>query len=571
MTRVTNRAFSKDESHLGRDALETSLFCSKEAQNPLAVLLTGPPGAGKSTVAVDSAHRAGFKVLRFHVNDLAADEAGAVEGSVLDAFRKLFSAEGDRAEEDIRVSRSSPLAIVFDDIDLWAPATLRSPSEFRIVAAICDEVAEMRQGHRSAVAFIATSCDKSMVHPALLNSQCISKVIPLYALSVGSRKEVARRWLCGRFGGEIDGNVSEAVLSEVSDKIAAATPGFLHADMKRLFLMLDSTDWIGSVNLASKESSLMFSSPVFWEVLSLATPSLLATAKRNLISNDEVVTSGVGTLYGLEKQVRQFRECVASVFAARENTDSPVWTTFDALQSVGTFKGLVLHGPTGCGKSSIAGLAAEVVTQNTVNILHIETTSIISSVVGEAERSLSGLFAIARAIAPTIVIMENIDMFAPNRYASEGNHHGGGPAAETFNRILSTLLTEIDGVMDHSGDHKVFCIATTRSLDLVDSALLRPGRFEMHIPVHVPDSKARLEILRSFMRNVPLDSTNELEDIELLNLQEFVKRSEGWTAPDIKSFSRELILQRGREQVEMYHQIHNLDQSLDKVYISTMH
>ncbi|MEM2347470.1 MAG: AAA family ATPase [Sulfolobales archaeon] len=183
-------------------------------------------------------------------------------------------------------------------------------------------------------------------------------------------------------------------------------------------------------------------------------------------------------------------------------------------------KGVLLYGPPGCGKTLLAKAVAN---ESGANFIAVKGPEILSKWVGESERAVREIFKKARIYAPSVVFLDEIDSIAPMRGVYEDTH--------VTERIVSQLLTELDSIEKL---RNVSVIAATNRPDLVDPALLRPGRFDKIIYVPPPDKKARLEILKVHTRNVPL-----AEDVDIEKLAEL---TEGYSGADIEALVREAAL-----------------------------
>jgi transitional endoplasmic reticulum ATPase len=189
---------------------------------------------------------------------------------------------------------------------------------------------------------------------------------------------------------------------------------------------------------------------------------------------------------------------------------------------------VLLYGPPGCGKTYLVKAIAGT---GKANVLSVKGAELLNKWVGESERAVRELFRRAREAAPTLVFLDEVDALAPIR----GQATDGG----TTDRVVASLLTELDGV---ESLRNVVVIGATNRPDLIDTALLRPGRLERLIYVPPPDAEARTAILRASARSVPLDS-----DVDLTALGAELA---GFSAADCAALIRESALAAMRESLE---------------------
>ncbi|HDN75679.1 MAG TPA: AAA family ATPase, partial [Acidilobales archaeon] len=194
-------------------------------------------------------------------------------------------------------------------------------------------------------------------------------------------------------------------------------------------------------------------------------------------------------------------------------------------------KGILLYGPPGCGKTL---LAKAVATESGANFIAVKGPEILSKWVGESEKAVREIFKKARTYAPAVIFFDEIDAIAPLR--------GAYADTSVMERVVSQLLTEMDSIERLTN---VVVIAATNRPDLVDPALLRPGRFEKLIYVPPPDLKARIEILKVHTRKVPLS-----KDVDLGRIAEL---TEGYSGADLAALVREAALTALREDINARH------------------
>ncbi|RKX49258.1 MAG: AAA family ATPase, partial [Thermotogae bacterium] len=249
----------------------------------------------------------------------------------------------------------------------------------------------------------------------------------------------------------------------------------------------------------------------FYEALKMVEPSAL---REVLIEVPNVRWEDIG---GLEEVKQELREAVEWPLKYPE-----------AFMAMGITppKGILLYGPPGTGKTL---LAKAVATESEANFIGIRGPEVLSKWVGESEKNIREIFRKARQAAPTVVFIDEIDAIAPRR---------GTDVNRVTDRLINQLLTEMDGIEENSG---VVVVAATNRPDILDPALLRPGRFDRLILVPAPDERARLEILKVHTRRVPLAGD--------VSLEELAKRTEGYTGADIEAIVREAALNAMRRAI----------------------
>jgi transitional endoplasmic reticulum ATPase len=212
-------------------------------------------------------------------------------------------------------------------------------------------------------------------------------------------------------------------------------------------------------------------------------------------------------------------------------------------------KGVLLYGPPGTGKTLLAKAVAN---EANSNFISIKGPELLNKYVGESEKGVREVFEKARANAPTVVFFDEIDSIA-------GERGGNSSDSGVGERVVSQLLTELDGIEDLED---VVVIATSNRPDLIDSALLRPGRLDRHIHVPVPDEAGRRKIFEVHTRNKPL-----ADDVDLDRL---ARRTEGYVGADIEALTREAAMAATREFVNSVDP-EEVDDSVGNVRISADH
>jgi transitional endoplasmic reticulum ATPase len=190
-------------------------------------------------------------------------------------------------------------------------------------------------------------------------------------------------------------------------------------------------------------------------------------------------------------------------------------------------KGVLLYGPPGTGKTLLAKAVAK---QTEANFIQVKGPSLLSMWVGKSEEGMRKIFERARQVAPCIIFFDEIDSLAGRRGADQGN--------KVTERVLNQMLAEMDGLEDLKS---VIVIGATNRPDMIDTALLRPGRFDKILLVNAPDEKGRLQILKIHTKKMPLGDGEKLlaekekEDF----LKDLAKQTEGYTGADLESLTKE--------------------------------
>ncbi len=192
-------------------------------------------------------------------------------------------------------------------------------------------------------------------------------------------------------------------------------------------------------------------------------------------------------------------------------------------------QGILLAGPPGCGKTL---LAKAIATESQVNFISVKGPALLSMYVGESEREVRDVFRKARQAAPCIIFFDEMDALIPTRRSGSADSH----VAE---RVLSQFLAELDGIEELKG---VLVLGATNRLDLIDPAILRPGRLDLVLEIPPPDRLARMEIFTVHLRNKPLAAEMDAEQL--------AAQTEGFTGADIEAVCRRAALEAVRRVVE---------------------
>lgn len=443
----------------------------------LGVLLSGPAGSGKSALVRAVAARVRARVCPVWAPELAALSNDAA------ARRLRAAAEAVRAD--------GPAVLLVSDVEALAPADEPGPlaTVFRQVVA---------ETVRAGAAVVCTTGRPEAVDPALrapdLLSLRISVPLPDHALRREQLTVLTRQ---------------VPLAPDVRlDEVAGRTPGFVAADLAAL---VREAGVRAALRQKSAETPTVAMAD-FSAALEVVRPTSMAASTLELTS---VTLADVGGLHEVKETL----------------TESVLWplTYPDTFARLGVTppRGVLLYGPPGCGKTYLVTALAGA---GRANVLSVKGAELLSKWVGESERAVRELFRRAREAAPTLVFLDEVDALAPVR----GQATDGG----TADRVVAALLTELDGV---EALRNVVVVGATNRPELVDPALLRPGRLERLVYVPPPDGPARGEILRAAARDVPLAA-----DVDLPALGEDLA---GFSAADCAALIREAALAAMRESL----------------------
>ncbi|WP_410814542.1 AAA family ATPase [Micromonospora sp. 067-2] len=443
----------------------------------LGVLLGGPAGSGKSALVRAVAARVGARV-----HPLWAPEVAALANQ----------AAADRLRAVATAARAGgPAVLLVTDVEALAPADEPGP-----VATVFRQV--LAETVRAGVAVVCTTGRPEAVDPALRAPDLLS-----LRISIPLPDPVLRREQLTVLTRQVP------LADDVRlDEVAGRTPGFVAADLAALVRE-------AGVRAALRQKSAELptvSMADFHAALEVVRPTTMATSTLELAS---VTLDDVGDLVEVKQTL----------------TESVLWplTYPDTFARLGVQppRGVLLYGPPGCGKTYLVTALAG---SGRANVLSVKGAELLSKWVGESERAVRELFRRAREAAPTLIFLDEVDALAPIR----GQATDGG----TTDRVVAALLTELDGVETL---RNVVVVGATNRPDLVDPALLRPGRLERLVYVPPPDAAARAEILRASSRNVPL-----APDVDLPALG---GELDGFSAADCAALVREAALAAMRESL----------------------
>jgi transitional endoplasmic reticulum ATPase len=494
----------KRELHRIREIVELPLRSPEVFERlgidaPKGVLLHGPPGCGKTLIARAVAHETQAHFFSVNGPEIIHRHYGESEAQL----RKVF----EEAE------RQAPSIIFLDEIDAIAPSREQvfGEVEKRVVAqllALMDGLAQ-----RSHVVVIAATNLPNVLDPALRRPGRFDREIAISVPDREARQEIL----------EVHSRGMPLSADVEMNHIAAITHGFVGADLAALCREAAMTCLrrvLPEVNYDAGQipyeslARLEVRMADFIDALREVEPSAI---REVFVELPDIHWHDVGGLEAIKQQLIEAVEWPlkhAALFA-------------DA--GIRPPKGLLLSGPPGCGKTL---LAKAVASETQANFLSVKGPALMSKYVGESERGVREVFRKARQAAPCIVFFDEIDALLPTRGS-------GGSDAHVTERIIGQFLAEMDGVEELNG---VFILGATNRPDLLDPALLRPGRFDLLIQVPPPDLAGRHEIFLIAVRDKPLARDADLDELAAL--------TEGFNGAEIQAVCRQAALAALRDVIQ---------------------
>jgi len=482
---------------------------------PRGVLLTGPPGTGKTLLAKAVASETDANFILLNGPEIMSKFYGESEKKIRDIF------------ED--AEKNAPSIIFFDEIDAIAPK--REEVQGEVERRVVSQLLTMMDGlkSRGKVIVIGATNRINSVDPALRRPGRFDREIEISVPSKEARLDILKIHTRNM---PLAKNVNLVFL-------AGKTHGFVGADLSALAkeaamvvlrkllpeLKLDEDEPIPSEVL----DKVIIRAKDFDEALKVVRPS----AMREVF----VETSNIGwdDIGGMDKTKQELKEAVEWPISMPE--------AFDRL-GIRAPRGILLYGAPGTGKTLLAKAVAK---ESEANFIHVKGPSLLSMWVGKSEEGVRKVFERARQVAPCVIFFDELDSLAGKRGIEHGN--------KVTERVLNQLLTEMDGLESMKD---VTIIGATNRPDMLDPALLRPGRFDRIILADIPDEASRRKIFEVHTKNTPL-----AQDVKMDYL---VKETEGFVGADIESLVREAALDALRKSSDSESlSKENFDEALKKV------
>ena len=466
---------------------------------PKGVLLYGPPGTGKTLLAKAVANES---------------QAHFISISGPEIMSKFYGESEARLREIFKEAREKAPSIIFvDEIDSIAPKREEVTGE--VERRVVSQMLSLMDGleARGKVIVISATNRPNAIDPALRRPGRFDREIEIKVPDKKGRKEIlqihSRNMPLAADDQELPVNI---------EKIAAVSHGYVGADLEYLCkeaAMKCLRRLLPELNLEEEKippetlDKLIVNADDFKKALVEVTPSGM---REVFIENPDVSWEEIG---GLAEVKRELMEAVE-------------WPMkypglYDKLGHKMP-RGILLHGPSGTGKTLMAKAVA---TESEANFVSVRGPELLSKWVGESERGIREIFKRARQSAPCVIFFDEIDTIAPIRGA-------GGETAVT-ERVVSQLLTELDGMENM---HGVVVLAATNRADMIDPALLRPGRFDKIISIPLPDKDSRKKVLEIHSNDIPLADKDSADAIDFEKLAEM---TDGLSSADVASIANTAV------------------------------
>jgi transitional endoplasmic reticulum ATPase len=496
------------------------LFKRLGVEAPKGVLLHGPPGTGKTLLAKAVANETNSNFSAIGGPEIMSKYYGESE----EKLRNIF----EQAE------KNAPSIIFIDEIDSIAPKRdeVSGEVERRIVAQLLSLMDGMTS--RGKVVVIAATNRINAIDPALRRPGRFDREIEIGVPNRDGRLEVLQIHTRG-MPMEKDVNL---------EKLADISHGFVGADLQALTkeaAMRALRRVLPEINLSGESIPLETLKKIvvrmqdFMDVIKEMEPSAM---REVFVEVPDIKWEDIGGLSTIKQELQEAVEWPLKY--------NQIFTYSDATPP----KGILLYGPPGTGKTLMAKAAAN---ESEANFISIKGPELLSKWVGESEKGVREIFRKARQAAPCIIFFDEMDAITPARGGSFGDSH-------VTERVISQFLTELDGLEILTN---VVVIGATNRPDIIDPALLRPGRFDRILYIPPPDRESRLQIIKIHTKKKHL-----AEDV---NIDQLADNTEGYTGADIASLSSAAVMLALREHISKYKDPNEAEKHKEELKIHMTH
>ena len=496
------------------------LFRRLGVEAPKGVLLHGPPGTGKTLLAKAVANETNANFYTIGGPEIMSKFYGESE----EKLRNIF----EQAE------KNAPSIIFIDEIDSIAPKReeVSGEVERRIVSQLLSLMDGMSS--RGKVVVIGATNRVNAIDPALRRPGRFDREIEIGVPDRDGRLEILQIHTRGM---PLDKDVNLEKLADISHGFVGADLQALskEAAMRALRKVLPEIDLSSESIPADTLKKIIVNMQDFMDVIKEMEPSAM---REVFVEVPNVKWEDIGGLPSIKQELQEAVEWPLKY--------QGVFTYADATPP----KGILLYGPPGTGKTLMAKAAAN---ESEANFISIKGPELLSKWVGESEKGVREVFRKARQAAPCIIFFDELDAIAPSRGADFGDSH-------VTERVISQLLTELDGLEILTN---VIVIGATNRPDIIDLALLRPGRFDRLLYVPPPDRDSRIEIIKIHTTKKPL-----AEDVKV---EELADHTNSYTGADIASLSSAAVMLALREHVSKYQDPKEANKHVQELKIHMRH
>lgn len=481
-----------------------ALFKSIGVKPPKGILMYGPPGSGKTLIARAIANETGAFFFVINGPEIMSKLAGESESNLRKAFEEA--------------EKNAPAIIFIDEIDAIAPKREKTNGEVerRIVSQLLTLMDGLKS--RAHIMVIGATNRPNSIDPALRRFGRFDREIDIGIPDPTGRLEVLAIHTKNM---KLDDNVD-------LEQVANETHGFVGADLAQLCTEAALTCIREKMYLIDLEDetipaevldSLSVTMDHFRSALGVCNPSAL---RETVVETPNTTWEDIG---GLENVKRELKELVQYPVEHPE-----MYHKFGMEPS----KGVLFYGPPGCGKTLLAKAIAN---ECQANFISIKGPELLTMWFGESESNVRDVFDKARQAAPCVLFFDELDSIAKSRGGSSGDAGGAG------DRVINQILTEMDGI----GKKKnVFVIGATNRPDIIDPAILRPGRLDQLIYIPLPDLGSRMAILKAALRKSPV-----AKDV---NLDFLAQHTHGFSGADLTEICQRAVKLAIRESIDIVYQ-----------------
>ncbi len=462
---------------------------------PKGVLLFGPPGTGKTLLAKAVANESNAHFISISGPEIMSKFYGESEARLREIFKEA--------------KEKSPSIIFIDEIDSIAPKREEVTGE--VERRVVSQMLSLMDGleARGKVIVISATNRPNAIDPALRRPGRFDREIEIKVPDKKGRKDII---MIHTRNMPLTDDVDLTKISAVSHGYVGADLEYLckEAAMKCLRRLLPELNMEDAKLPPETLDKLVVNKEDFTKALVEVTPSGM---REVFIENPEVQWEDIGGLLDVKRELQEAVEWPMKYPKLYEQLGHKMP------------RGILLHGPSGTGKTL---LAKAVATESEANFISVRGPELLSKWVGESERGIREIFRRARQASPSVIFFDEIDSIAPVRGA-------GGETAVT-ERVISQLLTELDGMENM---HGVVVLAATNRADMIDTALLRPGRFDKIVQVPMPDKDSRKSILEIKAKEIP--TVTDPKDPDYVNLEKIAENTDGMSGADVAAISNTAV------------------------------